>query len=48
MMTLTPQLPKTAIKKRPDLDFNKLVDKIEQAEITLKLEETESKITICQ
>ena len=51
MMTLTPQLRKTAIKKRashpfsirePDLDFRKLVDKIEQAEITMKLEETEN------
>ena len=50
MMTLTPQLPKIAIKKRashpfsmrePDLDFRKLVDKLEQAEITMKLEETE-------
>ena len=43
MMTLTPQLRKIAIKKRashpssirePDLDFRKLVDKLEQAEIT--------------
>ena len=51
MMTLTPQLRKTAIKKRashpsstrePDLDFRKLVDKLEQAEITMKLEETEN------
>ena len=50
MMTLTPQLRKIAIKKRashpfsirePDLDFRKLVDKLEQAEITMKLEETE-------
>ena len=41
MMTLTPQLRKIAIKKRashpssirePDLDFRKLVDKLEQAE----------------
>ena len=49
MMTLTPQLQKIAIKKRashpssirePDLDFRKLVDKLEQAEITIKLEET--------
>ena len=49
MMTLTPQLRKIAIKKRashpssirePDLDFRKLVDKLEQAEITMKLEET--------
>ena len=51
MMTLTPQLRKIAIKKRashpssirePDLDFRKLVDKLEQAEITMKLEETEN------
>ena len=50
-MTLTPQLRKIAIKKRasrpssirePDLDFRKLVDKLEQAEITMKLEETEN------
>ena len=48
MMTLTPQLRKIAIKKRashirePDLDFRKLEDKLEQAEITMKLEETEN------
>ena len=51
MMTLTPQLRKISIKKRashpyslrePDLDFRKLVDKLEQAEITMKLEETEN------
>ena len=51
MMTLTPQLQKKVIKKRaslpssirePDLDFRKLVDKLEQAEITMKLEETEN------
>ena len=51
MMTLTPQLRKTAIKKRashpssirePDLHFLKLVDKLEHAEITMKLEETEN------
>ena len=51
MMTLTPQLRKIAIKKRashpssirePDLDFRKLVDKLEQAEIRMKLEETEN------
>ena len=51
MMTLTPQLRKIAIKKRashpssirePDLDFRKLVDKLKQAEITIKLEETEN------
>ena len=50
-MTLTTQLPKNAIKKRashpssirePDLDFRKPVDKLEQAEITMRLEETES------
>ena len=47
MMTLTPQLRKLAIKKRashpssirePDLDFRKL----EQAEITMVIEETEN------
>ena len=46
MMTLTPQLRKIAIKNRashpssvrePSLDFRKLVDKLEQAEITMKL-----------
>ena len=50
MMTLTPQLRKIAIKKRashpsirePDLDFRKFVDKPEQAEITIKLEEKEN------
>ena len=51
MMTLTAQLRKIAIKKRVshpssirelDLDFRKLVDKLEQAEITMKLEETEN------
>ena len=51
MMTLTPQLKKIAMKKRashpssirePDLNFRKLVDKLEQAEITTKLEETEN------
>ena len=51
MMTLTPQLRKIAIKKRAshpcsireqDLDFRKLVDRLEQAEITMKLEETEN------
>ena len=49
MMTLTPQLQKIAIQERaphpssirePDLDFRKIVDKLEQAEITMKLEET--------
>ena len=48
MMFLTPQLRKKAIRKRashpssirePDIDFRKLVDKLEQAEITKKLEE---------
>ena len=51
MMNLTPQLRKIAIKKKashpssirePDLDFRKLVDKLEQAEITRKFEETEN------
>ena len=51
MMTLTPQLRKIAIKKRashpssirePDLDLRKLVDKLEQTETTMKLEETEN------
>ena len=51
MVTLTPQLKIEAIKKRashpssirePDLDFRKLVDKLERAEITMKLEETEN------
>ena len=48
MMTLTAQLRKIAIKKRashpssirePGSDFRKLVDKFEQAEITMKLNE---------
>ena len=51
MMTLKPQLQKIPIKKRashpystrkPELEFRKLVDKLEQAEITMKLEETEN------
>ena len=51
MMTLSPQLRKIARKKRashpssirePDLEFRKLVDKLEQPEITMKLEETEN------
>ena len=51
MMTLTPQLRKIAIKKRvshpssirePDLGFTKIVKKLEQAEKTMKLEETEN------
>ena len=46
LMTLTPQLRKIAIKKRashttsirePDLDYRKLLDKLEQAEITVIL-----------
>ena len=50
MMSLTPQLQKLAIKKRashpfsirePDIDSRKLVDKLEQVEITMNLEETE-------
>ena len=50
MMTLSPQLRKIALKKRashpssirePDIDFRKLVDKPEQAKVTMKLEETE-------
>ena len=53
MMTLAPQLRKIAIKKRashpssirePDLDVRKLVYKLEQAEITIKLEELENLI----
>ena len=48
-MTLTSR--KIAIKKRashffsirePELDFRKLVDKLEQADLTMKLEETEN------
>ena len=51
MTILAPQLQKIAIKKRsshpssirePNLDFGKLVDELEQAEITMKLEETEN------
>ena len=51
MKTLTPQLRKIAIKKgashpssirEPDFDFRKLVDKLEQAEITMKLQETDN------
>ena len=51
MMILTYQLRKIANKKRashpssirePGLGFRKLVDKLEQAEITMKLEETEN------
>ena len=51
IMTLISQLREIAIKKRashpssirePDLDFRNLVDKLEQAEITMKLEETKN------
>ena len=51
MMTLTPQLRKITIKRRashpssirePVIDFRKLVEKLEQAEITMKLEEAEN------
>ena len=50
-MTLKPQLQKIAIIKRAsypssigeaDIDFRKLVSKLEQAEVTMKLEETEN------
>ena len=53
MITLTSQLRKIAIKKRashpssirePDLDFRKLVDKLEQAENAMKLKETKNLI----
>ena len=50
MMTLRSELRKIAIRKRayhsslrkPDIDFRKLVAKLEQPEITMKLEETEN------
>ena len=52
MMTLLRQLQKKQQRKRqhhilplpeePDLDFRKLVEKLEQVEITMKLEETEN------
>ena len=51
MMTHTSQLRKKAIKKiashpssirEPDLDFRNLVDKLEQVEITMKLQEKEN------
>ena len=51
IMTLTPQLRKIAIKKgasypcsirEPDLDSGKLVDKLEQAQITVKMKESEN------
>ena len=50
-MTLKLQLRKIAIKKRashpssirdPDLDFRTLVEKLEQGEITMNIEETET------
>ena len=51
MVTLTPQLRTIAIKDRashpssvrePDINFLKIVDKLEQKNVTLKLEETEN------
>ena len=47
LMTLTPQLRKTAIKNRAShpssiREFGKLVDKLAQAEITMKIEEAEN------
>ena len=51
MMTLTPQLKKNGNEKgashpfsirETDLDFRKVVDKLEQAEIAMKLEVTEN------
>ena len=51
LMTLTTQLGKIPEKKKashpcsvrePEIDFRKLVNKLEQAEITMKLEETEN------
>ena len=51
MLTLTSQLRKIAIKERAshpysiresDLDFRKVADKLEEAEITMKLDETEN------
>ena len=51
MMTLTPQLKKNSNRKGAshpssiqelDLDFRKLVDKLKQAEITMKIYETEN------
>ena len=50
-MTFTPQLGKITIKTRasypssirePDINFRKLVDKLEQAKITMKQEESEN------
>ena len=51
MISLTQHLPKTAIKKiashsssiqEPDIDFQKQVDKQDQAEVTMKLEKAEN------
>ena len=51
MMTLIPKLRKIAMKKRashpssirkPDMDFRILVDKAEETDITMKLEETKN------
>ena len=51
MMTLTLQLRKIRIKKKalhpssirePEKNFQKLLDKLEEVEITMKLEETEN------
>ena len=51
MTTLTPQFKKIGTKKRashprptrePDIDFRKVVKKLEQIEITMKLEEPEN------
>ena len=53
-MTLTPQLMRKAIKKKtkhpsslrkPYIDFRKLAEKPEQAEITKKLKKQKSKTT---
>ena len=49
MMNPTSQLPKIALKKRashpsstrePDIGFRKLIDRLKQAKITIKLEKT--------
>ena len=51
LMTLTPQLRKISVEKSAlhpsslreiDIQFSKLVDKLEQAEVTLNLQETEN------
>ena len=56
LMTLTPQLRKIGIKKRashpssvrgPDLDFRKLVDKLEQANHNEIRRNQEFKVTVC-